>query len=64
MVGEVDLVLIHHLCSGLLASGADDMTVRIWNAETLQPVAELVGHSRSIAALAFSATGYVKGWTG
>ena len=40
-----------------LASGSDDRTVRLWDVETGEPLATLVGHTDNVSSVAFSPDG-------
>ena len=48
----VNVQCVAALPGGLLASGSDDKTVRIWNADTGAHVATLEGHGNAVHALA------------
>ena len=40
-----------------IASGSDDFTVRLWDAQSGQPVGELTGHTDKVFGVAFSPDG-------
>src|SRR5256885_929684 len=42
---------------GRLASGADDQTVRLWNAQAGQPLRTLPGHTNGVFSVAWSPDG-------
>ena len=43
----------------ILASGSDDGTVRLWDANTGIHITTLVGHASSVRSVAFSADGRI-----
>ncbi|MBX3363004.1 MAG: PQQ-binding-like beta-propeller repeat protein [Phycisphaeraceae bacterium] len=42
----------------VFATAGDDNLIKVWNAETLEPIASLRGHTGGVASLAFGLEGY------